>query len=58
MRTEKYIGVVSASVNDDRQLLIRRRSKNFAEGFRCEAFQNTASASIETERPTAMQSFW
>ena len=35
-----------------------RNVKNFAEGFRCEAFQNTAGASIETERPTTIQSFW
>ena len=54
MRTKENIAAVSASVNDDHQLSIRRRSQklglcystqeNFAEGFRCEAFQNTAGA--------------
>ena len=63
MRTEE---AVSASVNDDPQLPIRRRSQplllnnvaNVAEGFRCEALQNTAGARIEVERPTATQNFW
>ena len=66
VRTEENIAAVSASVNDDHQLSIRRRSQqlglnnveNVVEGFSCEAFQNTASARIEAERATAMQSFW
>ena len=63
VRTEENIAAVSASVNNDHQLLIRRLSqqmslcysttwKNFAEGFSCEAFQNTAGARIEATRPT------
>ena len=32
--------------------------KNFAKGFRGEAFQNTAGARTEAERPTAMHNFW
>ena len=32
--------------------------ENFAEEFRCEAFQNTPGARIKAERPTAMQNFW
>ena len=70
VRTEENIAAVSASVNDDHQLSIRRHSQqlglwllnnvaNFAERFRCEVFQNTAGASqIEAERTTATQYFW
>ena len=70
MRTKENIAAVSASVNDDHQLSIRRppfaaigppmllnNVENFAEGFSCEAFQNTAAAKIEAERPTATQNF-
>ena len=73
VRTEENIAAVSASVNDDHQLTIRRRSQrrtdtqqravlnnveHFAEGFSCDAFQNTAGARIEAERPTATYNFW
>ena len=59
MRTEENIAAVSASVKDDHQLLIRRCSLQiFAKVFGCEAFQNTAGARIEAERPTATQNFW
>ena len=57
MRTEKNIAAVSAGVNDNHLLSIRGRSQqlenrllnnveNFGDGFRCEAFQNTAGAKI------------
>ena len=36
-------------------LLLLNNVENFAEGFRCEAFQDTR---IEAERPTASQNFW
>ena len=32
--------------------------ENFAEGFRCESFQNTAVARIEAERAIVAQNFW
>ena len=40
-----------------RPLLLNNVEK-FAEGFGCEAFQNTAGARIEAERPNAAQNFW
>ena len=57
VRTEENIAAVSASVNDDLIVidsslfgaigpLLHNNVENFAEGFRCEAFQNAASASI------------
>ena len=65
VQTEENNAAVSASVNDDHQLAIHRRLQqldlcysttwNFTEGFRCEAFQNTAGAGIEAKRPTATQ---
>ena len=61
MQTEENIAAVLASVNDDHQLSVRRRSQQlcqFAEGFRCEAFQNIAGARIEAERLTVTQNFW
>ena len=66
MRTEENIVAVSATVNDDHQVspfatigpLLVNNVENFAEGFRCEDFQNTAGARIEVERPTATQNFW
>ena len=69
MRIEENIAAVSGIVNNNHQLSIRRRSRqylrgslllnnveNFAEGFGCEAFENIA-ARIEAERPTATQNF-
>ena len=65
VRTAENIAAVSISVNDEHQLSIHRRSQfgieplllnsveNFAEGFKCETFQNTAGARIEAERPSA-----
>ena len=36
---------------------VNQQVENFAVGFRCKAFQNTAGANIEAERPTATQKF-
>ena len=38
--------------------LLLNNVKNFAEGFRCDAFQNTAGVRIEAERLSATQNFW
>ena len=68
MRSEENIAAVSASVNDAHQLSIRsiaaigplllNNAENVAEGFRYEAFQNTAGARNEAEQPTVTQNFW
>ena len=39
-------------------LLLLNNVENFTEGFRCEAFQNTAGVRIKGERPTTKQMFW
>ena len=38
--------------------LVLHNVEDFVDGFSYEAFQNTAGAIIEAERPTAMQTFW
>ena len=62
---KRLFGLLGLTEENTAAVSIRRRSQplllnnveNFAEGFRCKAFQNTAGGGIEAERPAAMQNF-
>ena len=65
VRTEENIATVSASVNDEHQLSICRRSQQLDVCYltawkilRKILFQNTSGTRIEAEQPIAMKNFW
>ena len=54
LRTEENVAAVSASINDDHKLSIRRRSQ---QSGLCYSTRNTAGSRIKVERPNVTQNF-